>query len=384
MAPPASATARACPSTTCASPRWAMSTSSIRRLGVLLAEPLPDDVRELLVVIQHELFNLGGELSIPGYELLKAEAVARLDEALAHYNAALPRLKEFILPARHAQRGDCPCRPHRRAPRRTRQSSRSAGCTRPCAPKPRQYLNRLSDLLFVLAGVNRGTPRLTEAATPTGERCGRVLPPHDAGRQLCSPRRDLCSEQHRRRQPPAVARAAAARQLPTRRGDDLAPRGSGGCVGLQTRHRPSAAVIDGGAALHRSIRAGRPALSRYVARARPRSRRRRSQRTCQHLSTANRPSRGSVGDALAVFQLARVVLAGAELLRAGRSGGFRPSRRRCCGCRRPPAPAMSRATSIWRCVLLAAVGVAAVDHQRARRAWRPRVSSQAAATLAAS
>ena len=69
------------------------------QLGLLLAEPLPDDVRELLVVIQHELFNLGGELSIPGYALLKAEAVLRLDEALAHYNAALPRLKEFILPA---------------------------------------------------------------------------------------------------------------------------------------------------------------------------------------------------------------------------------------------------------------------------------------------
>ena len=50
------------------------------QLGVLLAEPLPDDVRELLVVIQHELFNLGGELSIPGYELLKAEAVLRLDQ----------------------------------------------------------------------------------------------------------------------------------------------------------------------------------------------------------------------------------------------------------------------------------------------------------------
>jgi cob(I)alamin adenosyltransferase len=68
-------------------------------LGVLLAEPLPADVRELLVVIQHELFNLGGELSIPGFELLKADAVARLDEALAHYNEKLPRLQEFILPA---------------------------------------------------------------------------------------------------------------------------------------------------------------------------------------------------------------------------------------------------------------------------------------------
>ena len=68
-------------------------------LGVLLAEPLPDDVRELLVVIQHELFNLGGELSIPGFSLLKDQAVARLDDALAHHNAALPRLAEFILPA---------------------------------------------------------------------------------------------------------------------------------------------------------------------------------------------------------------------------------------------------------------------------------------------
>jgi hypothetical protein len=54
-------------------------------------------VRELLVVIQHELFNLGGELSIPGFELLKADAVLRLDEALGHYNAQLPRLQEFIL-----------------------------------------------------------------------------------------------------------------------------------------------------------------------------------------------------------------------------------------------------------------------------------------------
>src|SRR5689334_24991486 len=55
-------------------------------LGVLLAEPLPDDVRTLLVVVQHELFNLGGELSIPGYTLLKAAAVLHLDEALAQHN----------------------------------------------------------------------------------------------------------------------------------------------------------------------------------------------------------------------------------------------------------------------------------------------------------
>src|SRR5439155_26638823 len=69
------------------------------QIGVLLAEPLPESVRELLVVIQHELFNLGGELSIPGYALLKEEAVGRLDAAIAQHNATLPRLKAFILPA---------------------------------------------------------------------------------------------------------------------------------------------------------------------------------------------------------------------------------------------------------------------------------------------
>ena len=68
-------------------------------IGVLLCEDMPADVRTLLVDIQHQLFNLGGELSIPGFELLKPDAVLALDEALAHYNAALPKLEEFILPA---------------------------------------------------------------------------------------------------------------------------------------------------------------------------------------------------------------------------------------------------------------------------------------------
>ena len=69
------------------------------QLGVLLAEPLPDAVRTLLVDVQHQLFNLGGELSIPGFELLKDEALLQLDQALAAHNAALPRLVEFVLPA---------------------------------------------------------------------------------------------------------------------------------------------------------------------------------------------------------------------------------------------------------------------------------------------
>ena len=123
------------------------------QLGVLLAEPLPDDVRELLVVIQHELFNLGGELSIPGYTLLKDEAVLRLDEALAHYNATLPRLKEFILPAgtRSAALAHVARTVARRAERMVvALAAADAAAVRPAA---RQYLNRLSDLMFVLARV---------------------------------------------------------------------------------------------------------------------------------------------------------------------------------------------------------------------------------------
>jgi cob(I)alamin adenosyltransferase len=122
------------------------------QLGVLLAEPLPDDVRELLVVVQHELFNLGGELCIPGYTLLKDDAVLRLDEALATHNATLPRLQEFILPAgtRSAALAHVARTIARRAERAvvTLQGSGEA-----VNAAPRQYLNRLSDLLFVLARV---------------------------------------------------------------------------------------------------------------------------------------------------------------------------------------------------------------------------------------
>lgn len=120
-------------------------------IGVLLAEPLPDDVRELLVVIQHELFNLGGELSIPGYSLLEADAVARLDQALAHFNATLPRLQEFILPA--GTRSAALAHVGRTVARRAERALVALAATEAVNEAPRQYLNRLSDLLFVLARV---------------------------------------------------------------------------------------------------------------------------------------------------------------------------------------------------------------------------------------
>ena len=118
-------------------------------LGVLLAEPLPAEIRQLLVVVQHELFNLGGELSIPGFELLKGTAVISLDHALAHFNAALPRLKEFILPA--GTRSASLAHVARSVARRAERSVVALGAAETLRAEPRQYLNRLSDLLFVLA-----------------------------------------------------------------------------------------------------------------------------------------------------------------------------------------------------------------------------------------
>ena len=67
-------------------------------IGLLLTEPLPDDIRDALIDIQHDLFDLGGELCIPGFENLADTQVARLDALLLRYNATLPRLQEFILP----------------------------------------------------------------------------------------------------------------------------------------------------------------------------------------------------------------------------------------------------------------------------------------------
>ena len=120
-------------------------------LGLLLCEPMPQDVRELLIDVQHQLFNLGGELSIPGFELLKDEAVLQLDEALTHYNAALPRLQEFILPA--GTRAAAQAHVCRTVARRAERAVVALGQQESLREAPRHYLNRLSDLLFVLSRV---------------------------------------------------------------------------------------------------------------------------------------------------------------------------------------------------------------------------------------
>ncbi len=120
-------------------------------IGVLLCEAMPEGVRALLVEIQHQLFNLGGELSIPGFELLKAEAVLALDEALADHNEALPRLQEFILPA--GTRAASLAHVCRTVARRAERAVVALEAAETLKDTPRQYLNRLSDLMFVLARV---------------------------------------------------------------------------------------------------------------------------------------------------------------------------------------------------------------------------------------
>ncbi|MBX3704241.1 MAG: cob(I)yrinic acid a,c-diamide adenosyltransferase [Steroidobacteraceae bacterium] len=121
-------------------------------IGLVLAAPgIPAPVREVLTGVQHELFDLGGELCIPGHRAIEAKHVAALEAALDRFNEGLPPLKEFILPgggpaaaACHLARATC-----RRAERRCWTLAR----VQTVAAEPLQYLNRLSDLLFVIARV---------------------------------------------------------------------------------------------------------------------------------------------------------------------------------------------------------------------------------------
>jgi cob(I)alamin adenosyltransferase len=121
-------------------------------IGVVLAVPaLPERVGYSLTDVQHDLFDLGGELCIPGHRMITAAYVERLEKQLDEFNEDLPPLKEFILPgggpaaaACHVARTVC-----RRAERRCWSLARAE----PVGPEVLKYLNRLSDLLFVLARV---------------------------------------------------------------------------------------------------------------------------------------------------------------------------------------------------------------------------------------
>ena len=120
-------------------------------IGMILATSLRDEIRATLSEVQHKLFDLGGELCMPGYAAISADDISWLEQELDHYNADLPPLKEFILPgggpaaaACHLARAIC-----RRAERHLVALTREETLS----PAARSYLNRLSDLLFVLSRV---------------------------------------------------------------------------------------------------------------------------------------------------------------------------------------------------------------------------------------
>ena len=132
------------------------------QLGVLLTQGMAEDIHQLLGQIQNDLFDLGSELAIPGSSLLKPEHVGRLDAAIAAYNSLLPPLREFVLPggspaAAHCHVARTVCRRAERALVALDQASITTD-------NPRLYLNRLSDLLFILSrclNKNAGVPDVT-------------------------------------------------------------------------------------------------------------------------------------------------------------------------------------------------------------------------------
>ncbi len=120
-------------------------------IGVLLACDMPDDIRALLTTVQHQMFDLGGELCIPGHAAIDDADIERLEQQLDHYNDPLPALKDFILPAG----GEASARCHlaRTIVRRAERESVTLSHHDAVRPQAIRYLNRLSDLLFVLARV---------------------------------------------------------------------------------------------------------------------------------------------------------------------------------------------------------------------------------------
>jgi len=127
-------------------------------LGVLLAETLPEAIATCLVDVQHDLFDLGGELSIPGHSAVTDAHVTRLEEAVEALNADLPALKEFVLPG--GTRAAALAHVGRTVCRRAERAVVTLAGTEPVGDAVRRYLNRLSDLLFVMArSLNRAGGR---------------------------------------------------------------------------------------------------------------------------------------------------------------------------------------------------------------------------------
>jgi len=128
-------------------------------IGVLLTEPISVPIQECLTAIQHDLFNLGGEICMPGHEMVKAERISALETRLDAWNEKLTPLKEFILPG--GSRAAAHCHLARTVCRRVERNMHALHAEEKLTAVALQYINRLSDLLFVLcrilnqeAGVN--------------------------------------------------------------------------------------------------------------------------------------------------------------------------------------------------------------------------------------
>ena len=121
-------------------------------IGVVLAIPgLPQPVVDCLTEVQHDLFDLGGELCMPGHRVIAASDVERLEQALDGFNEHLPPLKDFILPG--GGPAAAACHLARTVARRAERRVWALARAEQVAPEVPQYLNRLSDLLFVIARV---------------------------------------------------------------------------------------------------------------------------------------------------------------------------------------------------------------------------------------
>ena len=119
------------------------------QIGVVLTEALPADVASLLTDVQHDLFDLGGELSIPGHTAIAPSHIERLEAAVEYYNAELPMLKEFILPG--GTRAAALAHVARTVCRRAERALVALAANETVSASSRIYVNRLSDLLFVVA-----------------------------------------------------------------------------------------------------------------------------------------------------------------------------------------------------------------------------------------
>jgi cob(I)alamin adenosyltransferase len=120
-------------------------------IGIMLTESVSESVRAELMLIQHDLFNLGGELCMPGYTMVKVERVTALEQILDAWNESLAPLKEFILPG--GSKAAAYCHLARTVCRRAERTMHTLNAQEPLTEVSLQYVNRLSDLLFVLCRI---------------------------------------------------------------------------------------------------------------------------------------------------------------------------------------------------------------------------------------